>query len=272
MVLPSQLYPVQQWFGRLAPEGTTVGDQIRDQFYANLLAILGDTPLLWLPESSDTTTATSKDRNGRSITWDATVASRFSRLGSGLQQDFDGDDDEGDTPDVAAYSFGDGTNDTPFSLLWVGTPDTDASAQTLISKQNSATVDEWELHITATNGYPTFDLIDASSSGIIGRSHDTDIGTSLVFIAATYSGSQAVGGMNIYKNAAVVDDGTGGTTGSYTAMEDTASLVRLGCRYTTQERFYNGNKALTAIVAKELTPDELWAIKEMLNGLLDASL
>jgi hypothetical protein len=259
-------------FSRVPPAGTKAGDQKRSEFLHDLLAILGDARALWLPKKADTTATTGASRNASAFTYDATIASRITALGSGVQVAFDGDNDEADTPDVAGLSFGDGASDQPMSLLWLGKPDTDTSVQTLISKQNSASVDEYGLYLTATNSYPTFDLIDASASGIIGRSHDTGIGTSAVFIAATYNGSRAVGGINLYKDAALVDDGVGGTTGSYTAMEDTASLVRLGTRYTANEGFYNGKMALAAVVAKELSSDELWAIKELINAFYDLTL
>ena len=258
--------------GRVPAADMPLGDQVKDAFLARLGDILGDVRLQLLYDGGDTTSTTEHSRHARVFTHDATTAARLSALGSGLQCDFDGDDDEADTPDVANLSFGDGSVDQPFSVLWLGTPDTDTSAQTLVSKQNSATVDEWELHLTATNGYPTLDLIDASSSGIIGRSHDTAIGTSIVFIVATYDGSRSASGIRIYKDAARVDDGVGGSTGAYTAMENTASLVRLGNRYTTPERFYNGKKAMVAVVAKELTVNEVWAVKTLINSFFDQTL
>ena len=78
--------------------------------------------------------------------------------------------------------------------------------------------------------------------------------------------------MNIYKDGVAVDDGTGGTTGTYTAMEDTASLTRLATRYTTNERFYNGGMALAVAMRKELSVVEVWQIKEFINGFFDLSL
>jgi hypothetical protein len=90
---------------------------------------------------------------------------------------------------------------------------------TLLSKLNSATVDEWELHLTSS-GYPEFNLIDASASGVIGRRDATALGTSDVLVVATYDGSGSVGGINLYKDAVLVDD-TDASTGTYTAMEDT---------------------------------------------------
>lgn len=275
MVNPRRPTVVRAWHGQLAPEGSNVGDQLRNEFLHDFFTVCPDTRLLWLPSSGDTTATTDASRNARTFTYDTSIEGRVSALGSGVSVDFDGTDDEADVPDPtsgAELSFGDSTVDQPFSLLWLGNRDADTSAQTLMSKQNSATVDEWELHLTATNGYATFNIIDASASAFISRSHDTDIGTSDVFIAATYDGSGAATGMRIYKDAARVDDGTGDATGAYIAMENTASLVQLGTRFTTPERFYNGQMALAAVVAKELSIDEVWALKEAMNGYFDLSL
>lgn len=251
------------------PPGTPEGDRLRDQFVGDLLDLFGDTRLLWIPKTGDTTSTTESSRNADVLTYDATIASRFSVLGSGYAVEFDGTDDEADTADSPIHSFGDSAADQAFSVVALVNPDTDTSAQTLISKQNSATVDEWELHLTATNGYATFDLIDASSSGIIGRSYDTDVGTSDTLLVATYDGSRAATGIRIYQDAARVDDGTGGSTGTYTAMENGASLVRLGNRYTTSERFYNGKMALAAIVGRELDIDDNWALKTLVKAFYD---
>ena len=258
---------------RIPSPNTPAGDQKRDEFIADLLAITGLTQMLWLPKLTDTTTTTESSRDARTVTYDASIASRIARLGSGVDVDFDGDNDQASTPDVTGMSFGDGAVDQPFSLLWLGNPDSDSSAQTLISKQNSATVDEWELFIEATSGHIAFDLIDASGSTIIGRQDETAIGTSNVFVAATYNGSGAIGGINLYKDVALVDDAdSAATTGTYTAMENTASLTRLGARYSTEERFYNGRMALAAVVSKEMTRDEIYAVKALMNGFFDLAL
>lgn len=258
--------------GMVPNASTPEGARVRQDFIAAMLEIVGDSRLFWLPKTTDTTTSVSVDKLADVLTHNATIAARITSLGSGAQVDFDGDDDEADTPDSDDHSFGDGVVDEPFSLLWVGTPDTDVSAQTLISKLNDATTEEYELHLTATNGFPTLDIWDASASAAIGRSHDVDIGTSLVFIAATYNGNGSVSGINLYKNAALVDDGVGGTTGTYVAMENTASLVRLGTRFTTNERFYNGKMALAIITAKALSHNEIWSAKTLINSFLNASL
>ena len=107
---------------------------------------------LWLPGKSGTT-LTDKSRHARVLTWSEDVSAFDAppaELGSGYAVTFNGTDEEGDTPDSDDLSFGDGAVDQPFSVVWVGTPDTDTSAQTLISKPNPATVDQWELRSTGS--------------------------------------------------------------------------------------------------------------------------
>ena len=258
---------------RHRPHGTPAGDQARDEFIADLHQICGDVRTLWLPKGTDTTTTTEASRHARVFTYNETLVD-FDAVptvkGSGLYVDFNGTNEEADTPDQANLSFGDSENDSAFSVLTLISPDVNNAAMTIVSKSNSATVDEWELSLTSS-GHPLFDMIDASSSGSIGRRDATAIGTSDVFLAATYSGSDARPGNNIWVNAAQVDD-TDASSGSYTAMEDTASLVRIGCRYTSNEQFFNGKIGLVAIVGKELMIEELWAIKALINGFFDIAL
>src|SRR3990167_9855746 len=91
--------------------GTPEGDRVRDQFYHDLLAILGDTRLLWVPETGETTTSTDRSRNARTFTYSKSVATFDTasplRQGSGLYVHFDGTDEEADVPDNDDFSFGD---------------------------------------------------------------------------------------------------------------------------------------------------------------------
>src|SRR3990167_8361400 len=119
-------------WGRVALPGTSVGDQKRDEFIHDFLAIVGDCRLLWLPRNTETTTSTTVDRNARTITYDATIAARKSPLGSGVAVTFDGTDQEGDTPDTANLSFGDGAADLPFSVLALIKPTEAAAVQTIL--------------------------------------------------------------------------------------------------------------------------------------------
>src|SRR5688500_10685499 len=90
----------------------------RAAFIVRLIGILGDVRLLWLPKAADTTTSITDDPSFRTVTWDATVASRLSSLGRGTSQSFVAASSQyGTTPDTADLSFGDGAADSAFSII-----------------------------------------------------------------------------------------------------------------------------------------------------------
>ena len=68
--------------GSLAGEGTAVGDQLKNQFVASLLDILGEPELLWMPDGGDTTQSTELTRNADVIVWDADASARLNPQGS----------------------------------------------------------------------------------------------------------------------------------------------------------------------------------------------
>ena len=78
---------------RLPVAGTAEGDRARDTFIGDLLDLFGATPYLWLPKKSDTTTTVDASRHAAVITYDASIASRISLKGAGVQVDFDGTND-----------------------------------------------------------------------------------------------------------------------------------------------------------------------------------
>ena len=92
-------------------------------------------------------------------------------------------------------------------------------------------------------------------------------------MAVTYDGSGAEPGIRIYKDAALstlVSD----SSGTYVAMENLASLVRLGMEQgaAAQANFWNGKLAFVLLCAKQLAQDELWAIKAAANAYYGLSL
>ena len=117
------------------------GDQVDRQLVHDLLGLLGDCRLLWLPNLTDTTTSLERSRHGATITWSESLASfdgARARLGSGVSVPFNGSDEEGDVPDAARYSFGDGVADQAFSLVVLASFDTVGDAD-LISKFDATT-------------------------------------------------------------------------------------------------------------------------------------
>ena len=244
--------------------GSPAGLAARRQFIHDVLAILGDAAILYVPLGTDTTTSTTADRNGRTITWDATVAARYSTQGSGLLLDFDGTDDEGDTPDVAALTFGDGTNDLPFSIGGLYVPDANNALMTLMGKANSSSAEEYEFYLDAS-GHLNFRLTDESASAFLEGRYAAAVGTSLTLLSGTYDGSRAITGVRLFTDG-VSRTVTNDSSGSYVAMENTAALLHFGARYTTKEQFYNGREGFQYITPGVLQDEQQWALKELVNG------
>lgn len=250
-----------------------VGGQVERQFVRDMLTVLGDCRLLWVPNLTDTTTSVERSRHTATITWGESLAAfdaARTRLGSGVAVPFNGSDEEGGTPDNDRLSFGDGANDEPFSIVALIKPDANAANMVVIAKASSSSIEEWKLQLTSS-GHPQVSLIDESASANIGRRDATAFGTTWGLLTTTYDGSRSASGVRIYKDAARVDD-TDNVGGTYVAMENTAALVHIGAWYTTKAEFFDGSLALVAVTAKQLSAAEVWAIKELVNGYYGLSL
>ena len=254
--------------------GTPAGDAARDKFVAAMLDILGDSRLLIVPKIGDTTTSTSEDRLADVVTWDATIAARLGSLGSGMSLDFDGTDDEGDTPDSADHSFGDGAVDQPFSVVALVNPDVVNTEKHILGKFNTtSSLREWAFKIDG-NGYPGLVLYDQSASASLEREDATALTVgSWVLLCATYDGSRADTGITVYKDGVAVDD-AGGSSGSYTAMENLTEKVLVGhfLAGSTVTAPWNGKMALACLTGKALSIEDVWAIKALCNGFFDLAL
>lgn len=255
------------------------GDQVDRQFVHDLLAVLGDCRLLWLPNLTDTNTSTERSRHAADVTWSESLAAfdtRPARLGSGAAVAFNGTDEQGDVPDAGRYSFGDGATDQPFSIIAVAKINDTAAKRTLLSKYDtttSATKREWRFYVESTDVL-TFALYDESTGGSIGM--DTDAAIAFgdwALYGATCDGGGSMEGCKVYIDAARPAQ-MGISSGTYAAAEDTASLVRVGSTQgaAAGTDFMNGSMALVALTAKELTQDEMWTVKELVSSYFGLSL
>jgi hypothetical protein len=115
--MPALLTPHGRLLNRSAPLS-------RASFRAALMAILGDTRFLWMPRPTDATTnETDETFPGRTITYDATVVERLSKLGLGYAQSFTAASSQyGTGVDTANMSFGNATVDVAFSIRSGTTP------------------------------------------------------------------------------------------------------------------------------------------------------
>tara|TARA_Y100000034_G_scaffold127804_1_gene181291 strand:+ start:11 stop:847 length:837 start_codon:yes stop_codon:yes gene_type:complete len=266
----------------ISPAGTPGGDQLKDAFVADLLDLMVAPEFLWIAQKGDTTTSTTLDRNADTITWDATVASRLSGLGSGMKQNFDNSNDEGDSPDSSDHSFGNSQADDPFTVFALVEADdaTPAADATIISKWNEDTdgqLREWRFLLSGTNGYPRLELYDESANAYIGREDQTAITVDTwTMLSATHDGSGANTGINVQVDAVVLDDADS-SSGTYVAMENTTAVLSIAHNLSAAstpvaEGFWDGDMACIGICRSALSIETLWAIKKLFNSYYDLSL
>lgn len=172
--------------------------------------------------------------------------------------DFSGSSQYVDLGDQTDFSFGNGSTDSAFSAsAWVNMDD--ATNFYVFNKDDYSTSSnrEWNLNIGATD-LLRLSLIDQSTGGSIARIYNTAL-TSYqgrwIHVAFTYSGSSASSGIKLYLNGKRVDD-TDGNAGSYTAMENKASTLKIGGR-TESSNYANGKIRDARLFNSELTADNI---------------
>lgn len=260
-----------RWDKRVARANTAVGDQLRDQYIADVYRLTGDLKFLWLPKATDTTTTTDESKNAHVITYDATIAAKMVTLGSGKSLTFDGTATEADIPDSNDFSLGDGAVDsagTWFSLVKM----TDATDSTVLAKYDvTGTLREWRLYFDA-NDYPTLELYDESADTWIGREDATAFTEGAwAWVIATYDGTGSNAGIRIYVNKARLDD-TDASSGAYVAMENSTALVELGQITSGTPEFFDGSMAVAGMSGKALSEEEVAIMVDLGNSFFDLSI
>ena len=169
--------------------------------------------------------------------------------------DFDGTDDYVTLGDSATFTFGNGTTDSAFSFsLWVKTADVTSSG---ILAKSATGAKEYHFVIGAADAF-RLRLYDESTDGYIQSQLDSAVTSwqgSWQHIVGTYDGSDVHTGITLYVNGAKPAQTTS-LNGSYTAMEDTASELRIGT--SQQNAFYwGGNIDEVSLWDKELSSAEV---------------
>jgi hypothetical protein len=239
-----------------------------------ILELLG-TPKLLCPCAEVTGTSIADySRNANTLTASASVATLYGFRGRATYYDFNSATphylSRADDPD---FTFGDGANDSAFSVVALVSPD-DVTSRTIIAKWSEIAASpqrEWRLYFDA-NGYPSFELYDESADTYIGREDQTAFAITANLwrvLIATYDGSKTSAGIKIYIDGAQVDDADS-ASGAYVAMEDGTSALYVGCQFgaAARERFYDGKMSWTCIAAKELDADEVWSLTQRLKGMV----
>lgn len=244
----------------------TTSNQRRSQLIGNLLDVLGDTPRLWVPSPSETTTATDASKNQATLTHNATAVGRIGALGSGHYVSYDGSTNYSTFPDAADLSWGNGTDDTAFSAIALVHITNTANNRTIFGKFTT-NQREYRAYIS-TADLLAFELYDQSATAteaVITQSAVTQ--GSWVFLAFTYDGSEDSDGMTIYVNGVVPSlTRTSDSGGTYAAMENGTSVLGIGAGTNSASLPFQGNIALFGICNSQLSADKIWQVRSLLDG------
>lgn len=143
----------------------------------------------------------------------------------GNSLDFDGSVDYVSIADDDVFSFGDGSNDSPFSVeTWVYFDAT--ASQGIVSKR--AGFDEWHMALSGS-GQLSITLADNSASAFLfGETSGLTLNTGQWYhMAFTYDASETAAGISLYIDGVQLTNNSS-SIGSYTAMENTTSAVEIG--------------------------------------------
>ena len=246
--------------------------QARSRFIGQLLQLTGDTRLLWLPASTDTTTSTDQSLTGRTVTYDATIAARLSALGLGQKVSFNGSSQFGSTPDTANLSFGNASADSAMSVIVLANVTDTAATRVLVGKWDTAsTLREWRFRLNGSDAL-LFELYDESVDKTPLRT-STGAATmgSWCLYGATYTaatgGATAGNDITLYENG-LVKASTATNDASYVAMEDTTAQGMIGAdgNSSSAQFFMSGAMALVIVCQKSLSASDHCAIRKLCEG------
>lgn len=178
--------------------------------------------------------------------------------------DFDGVNDYVNAGNKDEYSFGDGTNDSPFSMsFWFYADTLSSTNRVSISKFGSSSKREYAIRVDS--GFVTMDLCDASNNLnriIINHTVDVTFNTGRWYhIAFTYDGSGTTAGADIYVDGVVASTATKTKSLGYTAMGNKNVNLEIGAR-TGGGKYTDGHIDEFALFDYELSAD---AISEIYN-------
>ena len=189
-------------------------------------------------------------------TWtDSTITPSFA---------FDGSDGYINFADDDLYSFGNGSSDLPFSTnSWINM--TDATDFLVFVKDASGNREYAQrFYLDKFRAY----LMDKSAGGYIGRFANALNAASYqnqwINFSMTYNGNSTSAGMKLYLNGIKVDD-SNYEAGSYTAMENTGTALRLGAQERGSYESY-GYIATCQIYNRELSAAEVLHNYNALKG------
>jgi len=178
--------------------------------------------------------------------------------------DFNGTSHFVDIADHNAFSFGDGSTDSPFSIAaWINADDW--TFCNVVVRDVDVTNGEYMFGGDSANSF-SVSLFDANKSNYLtcrttgNMTAHEGVWVHCVF---TYNGDGSNTGMNIYTNGQPVAAVTRLVTGSYTAMHNTTSTTKIGRRTIFSTKWFNGRVDDLRIYNIELTASQ---VSDLYNG------
>jgi len=185
-----------------------------------------------------------------------------SNLDDGVCLDFSGSSQYVDLGDSGDFTFGNGSTDSPFSMMmWVCMDD--ATNFFLFNKDDfggAGTQREYRWFVNGSDKISMV-LIDNSAGFYIGRNYNTALTSyqgQWIHVAVTYDGSSSSSGIKIYVNGSRVDD-TNENSGAYVAMENKSTALQIGARVASST-YANGKIDDARLFNSELTSEEIQKI------------
>lgn len=236
----------------------------REVFVARLASIGGAPTALWLPKQADTTTNVSYP-DTRTWTHANTQAGRYTAQGFGALVSFNGTTDLLTTPDANELSF---PEPAPFSVVSVVNPSALTSTRGIYTRLDFTTGNTkreiWFAHDATLKLFCR--LYDESAGAYIGRKSAVSLSNGTTYmLSMTYSGSGAASGIKLYNGSTQVDNAND-SSGVYVAMENTATLSRIGNDIAASgsgENWWSGSMGLVAVFSAELTATQLGAMRNL---------
>lgn len=170
------------------------------------------------------------------------------------------------------FTFGDGTNDSPFSMsTWVRTPSSPGGTRFIC--QSNPTGTGISILFAINSGTSKFELqIRDSSNNWIGIDSTVASGSTWYHVGCTYDGTKSHTGIKLYLNGSLETSTSNISSGAYSAYNNGGyQLVIGGLLYNTSTNFYNASGTLqddVAIFNTALTASEMNAVY---NGNYNAS-
>lgn len=243
--------------------------QTRERFLGNLLAITGDTRLLWQPKGGDTTSSTDESVNVATLTPEATMAGQIVGVGNGYARTFGGASNL-TTPDRADLSFGNGTVDQAVTFLALANVTDTAASRAFIAKF-TASNNEYIFQVSASDTLQLLCYDNSAAVSMFRTSNSAITQGSVHLFGATYSGAggaSAANGIVLYQDGQVIAS-TATNNASYVAMENLAAGIEIGSITGGAASLFSGNMGLVALVAGALTTSQMWALYKLCKGLFN---